>query len=100
MGAMIRKMKSGDTLTDPGKLWDLANAATQALTVDTGIGSVDRLTELAQELARVDPKNISFVTLPVVDNPNETVKAIRRPRRGPGPAAPVHAPQRHLAHRV
>ncbi|OII68555.1 MULTISPECIES: LCP family protein [unclassified Streptomyces] len=75
MSAMIRKMKSGDTLTDPGKLWDLANAATQALTVDTGIGSVDRLTELAQELAKVDPKNISFVTLPVVDNPNETVKA-------------------------
>lgn len=75
LGSMLRKMKSGDTLTDPGKLWDLANAATKALTVDTGIGSVKKLITLAKDLKQVDPKNVSFVTLPVLDNPDEVTKA-------------------------
>ena len=40
LGSLMRKMSSGDTLTSPTKLIDLAEAATKALTVDTGIGSV------------------------------------------------------------
>ncbi|MEV0035593.1 LCP family protein [Streptomyces sp. NPDC050804] len=75
LSSMIRKMKSGDTLTNPKKLFGLAEAATKALTVDTGIGSIDKLSGLAKELAKVDPKNITFTTLPVVDNPAEVVKA-------------------------
>ncbi|MFJ5217932.1 LCP family protein [Streptomyces sp. NPDC088354] len=71
LGSMIREMKSGDTLSDPGKLFKLANAATSALTVDTGIGSVAKLTGLAKDLSKVDPKNITFTTLPVKDNPAE-----------------------------
>ncbi|MER7111022.1 LCP family protein [Streptomyces sp. NPDC000229] len=75
LGSMIRKMKSSETLTSPSKLMDLAEAATQALTVDTGIGSINKLQDLGSELAKVNPKNITFTTLPVVDNPAETVKA-------------------------
>ncbi|MFF3257345.1 LCP family protein [Actinacidiphila glaucinigra] len=71
LGSMIREMKSGDTLTDPRKLFKLANAATKALTVDTGIGGVGKLTDLARDLSRVDPKHITFTTLPVKDNPTE-----------------------------
>ncbi|MFD9286941.1 LCP family protein [Streptomyces sp. NPDC060030] len=71
IGSMIRQMKSDDTLTDPGKLFELADAATKALTVDSGIGSIKKLTSLAQELGRIDTKNITFVTLPVKDNPAE-----------------------------
>ncbi|MEU5402189.1 LCP family protein [Streptomyces sp. NPDC005963] len=68
LGSMIRKMKSGDTLTSPTKMWDLANAATKALTVDTGIGSIKKLQDLGMELAKVNPKNITFATIPVLDN--------------------------------
>lgn len=75
LGSLIRKMKSSDTLTSPTKLWDLATAATKALTVDTGIGSIEKLRDLGTELAKVNPKNISFTTLPVIDNPTEVVKA-------------------------
>ncbi|GAA4917031.1 LCP family protein [Streptomyces coeruleoprunus] len=75
MSSMIRKMKSSDTLTSPSKMLDLADAATKALTVDTGIGSVNKLKDLGLEIAKVDPKNVTFATLPVVDNPAETVKA-------------------------
>lgn len=71
IGSMIRRMKSDDTLSDPGKLFDLADAATKALTVDYGIGSINKLTSLARELGRIDTKNITFVTMPVKDNPAE-----------------------------
>ncbi|MFI1966994.1 LCP family protein [Streptomyces pathocidini] len=75
LSSMIRKMKSGGTLTNPGKLLDLATAATKALTVDTGIGSIDKLRQLAQDVGKVDPKHVSFATVPVIDNPAERVKA-------------------------
>ncbi|MEU5343456.1 MULTISPECIES: LCP family protein [unclassified Streptomyces] len=75
LGSLMRKMSSSDTLTSPGKLLKLAEAATKALTVDTGIGKVSTLKDVALELKKVPPKNISFTTVPVVDNPAETVKA-------------------------
>ncbi|MGW3244879.1 LCP family protein [Streptomyces sp. NPDC001070] len=71
LASMIRQMKSGDTLSNPAKLFKLANAATSSLTVDTGIGGVGKLTDLAKDLSRVDPAHITFTTLPVVDNPAE-----------------------------
>jgi LCP family protein required for cell wall assembly len=73
LGALARKMTSSDTLTNPSKLLDLAEAATKALTVDTGIGSVSTLKDVALELKKVPPKNISFVTVPVRDNPADGV---------------------------
>lgn len=76
LSSMIRKIKSGDTLTDPSKLYKLGNAATKALTVDTGIGSVKKLTDLAQDLKRVDTSNITFATVPVLDNPQDPATVI------------------------
>ncbi|MFI5809051.1 LCP family protein [Streptomyces sp. NPDC051561] len=73
LSSMIRKMKSSETLTNPAKLYSLADAATQAMTVDSGIGSIAKLKSLAEEVAKVDPKNITFTTLPVLDNPAEPV---------------------------
>ncbi|MFF0430428.1 LCP family protein [Streptomyces sp. NPDC004520] len=86
LSSMIRQMKSDETLTDPGKLYDLANAATSALTVDSGIGSLTKLEALARELSSIDTKNISFTTLPVIDNPAEKIRATVVPD-------PVKAPQ-------
>jgi LCP family protein required for cell wall assembly len=68
LSSLIRKMKSSDTLSSPSKMWDLAEAATKALTVDDGIGKISRLRDLGMELSKVDPKNITFATVPVVDN--------------------------------
>ncbi|MFF4276780.1 LCP family protein [Streptomyces sp. NPDC001536] len=75
MSSLMRKMTSGDTLTSPTKLIKLANAATKALTVDTGIGKASTLKDVALELKKVPMKNISFTTVPVKDNPAEVVKA-------------------------
>ncbi|MFH8984867.1 LCP family protein [Streptomyces varsoviensis] len=71
LSSMMRKMKSGGTLTNPAKLYDLADAATKSLTVDTGIGSVSKLTSVAKDLSKVDLKHVSFVTVPVLDNPED-----------------------------
>ncbi|MFD7867634.1 LCP family protein [Streptomyces sp. NPDC059783] len=71
LASMIREMKSSDTLTSPTKLYKLADAATKALTVDSAINSVPKLTTLAKELTKIDTKNITFVTMPVIDNPEE-----------------------------
>ncbi|MEU6005793.1 LCP family protein [Streptomyces sp. NPDC047453] len=75
LSSLMRKMTSGDTLTNPTKLFKLANAATKALTVDKGIGNVNTLMDVAQELKKVPTKNITFLTVPVVDNPAEKVRA-------------------------
>ncbi|MEE1755972.1 LCP family protein [Streptomyces sp. SP18CS02] len=75
LSSMIRQMKSDETLTSPTKMYGLAEAATKALTVDSGIGSIKKLTELAGELSKIDTKNITFATVPVRDNPAERVKA-------------------------
>ncbi|WP_030846631.1 LCP family protein [Streptomyces sp. NRRL F-4474] len=75
LGSMMREMKSKETLTSPKKFFSLAEAATKSLTVDQGLGSIDKLTDLAGELKDIDLKNITFTTLPVLDNPAEKVKA-------------------------
>ncbi|MGW5402206.1 LCP family protein [Streptomyces sp. NPDC003952] len=75
LSSMMREMKSKETLTSPKKFFSLAEAATKSLSVDSGIGSIGKLTDLAGELKNIDLKNITFTTLPVLDNPAEKVKA-------------------------
>ncbi|MBB4903236.1 LCP family protein required for cell wall assembly [Streptomyces griseostramineus] len=75
LASLMRKMSSSDTLTSPTKLVKLAEAATEALTVDEAIGKVSTLKDVALELKKVPTKNISFTTVPVKDNPAEKVKA-------------------------
>jgi LCP family protein required for cell wall assembly len=81
LGSMVRKMKSSDTLTDPDKLYDLAKAATKALTVNKQIGTIDKLIDLAKDLRRVDTDNITFLTTPVVDNPENTNTLLLHPTK-------------------
>ncbi|MEV6385440.1 LCP family protein [Streptomyces sp. NPDC051773] len=68
LSSMIRQMKSKDTLTDPTKVLDLAEAATSALSVDSRISDIKKLASLGQEVGKVKTKNITFTTVPVVDN--------------------------------
>ncbi|MFE9728807.1 LCP family protein [Streptomyces sp. NPDC005794] len=70
VASMMRQLKE-DTLSSPTKMLDVAEAATNALTVDKGIGSAGKLVTLARELGKIDLKNITLMTMPVVDNPDE-----------------------------
>ncbi|WP_079001161.1 LCP family protein [Streptomyces sp. AS58] len=75
LSALMRKLKSNDTLTSPGKMLKLAEAGTEALTVDSQLDSIGKLKDLGLELGKLNVKNLAFTTVPVRDNPAETVKA-------------------------
>ncbi|MFD7242570.1 LCP family protein [Streptomyces massasporeus] len=75
LGSMMRKLKSNDTLTSPSKMIKLAEAGTKALTVDSQISTIKKLADLGAELGKFDTKNLTFATVPVVDNPAEKIKA-------------------------
>ncbi|WP_374230825.1 LCP family protein [Streptomyces sp. UNOC14_S4] len=71
MNAMVRQLKSGAKLTDPGQLTDLAESATKALTVDKDLGSVKKLYDLADDLKDVPSGRITMTTMPWVSDPQD-----------------------------
>ncbi|MFE2336209.1 LCP family protein [Streptomyces coelicoflavus] len=71
LSSLMRKLKSNDTLTSPTKMVKLAEAATEALTVDSKLDSIGKLKDLGMELGKLDTKNLTFATVPVIDNPAE-----------------------------
>ncbi|MFE0208477.1 LCP family protein [Streptomyces sp. NPDC058985] len=83
LSALMRKLKSNDTLTSPSKMLKLAEAGTEALTVDSKLDSIGKLKDLGLELGKLNTKNLTFTTVPVVDNPAETVKATVVLKEGP-----------------
>jgi LCP family protein required for cell wall assembly len=70
MNSMVRQLKAGTKLTDPGKLRNLSESATNALTVDHGIGTVDKLYDLGNDLKRVPTRRITMATMPWRYGPN------------------------------
>ncbi|MER6104869.1 LCP family protein [Streptomyces sp. NPDC001832] len=66
MNSMVRELRKGTKLTDPGKLTSLAEAAIDALTVDKGLDTVKKLYDLAGELQKAPTKRITMTTMPNV----------------------------------
>ncbi|MFB7655806.1 MULTISPECIES: LCP family protein [unclassified Streptomyces] len=83
LSALMRKLKSNDTLTSPSKMLKLAEAGTEALTVDSKLDSIGKLKDLGLELGKLNTKNLTFTTVPVIDNPAEKVKATVVLKEGP-----------------
>ncbi|MEU5594724.1 LCP family protein [Streptomyces sp. NPDC020298] len=87
MNAMVRQLRENATLSNPGKLKDLAETATTALTVDNGLGTVKKLYDLSKELKKVPTKRITMTTMPweyesptsgrVVPKPGDAEKLFR-----------------------
>ncbi|MFH8776487.1 LCP family protein, partial [Streptomyces sp. NPDC017958] len=76
LSAMIRKFKSAGTLTDPAAVYDLADAATKALTVDDGLGTVKKLIALAADLNKVPTKRMTFTTMQTGSDPNDSNRVV------------------------
>ncbi|MEU8852997.1 LCP family protein [Streptomyces sp. NPDC048564] len=64
MNSMVRELRKNAKLSNPGKLRALAEAATNALTVDPGLGTVAKLYDLAGELKKVPTSRITMTTMP------------------------------------
>jgi anionic cell wall polymer biosynthesis LytR-Cps2A-Psr (LCP) family protein len=74
--ALLDRMASTDLLTDPAKLYDVADAVTGSLTTDTGLDSLGELMSLGQSLKGLSSDAVRTVTMPVVtapSNPNRVV---------------------------
>ena len=65
---MIRKMKSERHAHRPDEGGEARRGRHQALTVDSKIDNIKKLASLGQEVGKVKTKNITFTTVPVVDN--------------------------------
>jgi hypothetical protein len=67
--SLIQKVESEGVLGNPVQLYDIANTATQAVTVDPGLGSIPKLLSLAETLRHLHTKDVNFVTMPTVVDP-------------------------------
>ncbi|WP_069816258.1 LCP family protein [Streptomyces sp. TP-A0874] len=79
MSSMVRQLKAGTKLTDPGKLRKLAEAATKALTVDEGLGTVKKLYDLGEDLKQVPTERITMVTMPWTQDPQDPAHVVPKP---------------------
>lgn len=68
LSSMLRKLESAGTLLNPTKDYALAETATSALTVDSGLGVRD-LASLALMGAKIPTDHITFVTMPTKVDP-------------------------------
>ncbi len=82
LAALFARLKGGGILHDATAALPLAEAATKALTVDTGLGSVGRLVDLAQEFGKVPGDRITFTTMQNVQDPADHARVVA----GPGAA--------------
>ncbi|MFJ9564713.1 LCP family protein [Streptomyces fuscichromogenes] len=76
LSAMIRKFKSAGTLTDPTAVYSLADAATKALTVDDGLGTVKKLIALADDVNKVPTKRMTFTTMQTAPDPQNSNRVV------------------------
>ncbi|MEU1295036.1 LCP family protein [Streptomyces sp. NPDC005840] len=76
LSAMIRKFKSAGTLTDPTAVYALADAATKALTVDDGLGSVKKLIALAADVNKVPTRRMTFTTMQTAPDPSDSDRVV------------------------
>ncbi|HEU0206137.1 MAG TPA: LCP family protein [Pseudolysinimonas sp.] len=64
LSALVRKIKSSDTLNNIGKLYAIAQAATQHITLSQNFTHLDTLVSVALVLKNIPLQNIVFVQYP------------------------------------
>ena len=64
LSALVRKLKSAETLSDPGKLFGLANVAASSMELSSRLASVDTMVSIALALKDIPLENVKFVTYP------------------------------------
>ncbi len=64
MSSLMRTLQSGGTLTDPAKLYGLAQVATKAMSLSSSLASIDTMVSMALVLKDIPTENITFVQYP------------------------------------
>ncbi|MER6100334.1 LCP family protein [Streptomyces sp. NPDC001728] len=76
MKAFIDQVKSVGVLTNPTKLYGLADAATKAITPDSELDSVQELMGFAKGLSGIGAQNVHMVTMPVEYDPRDPNRVV------------------------
>ncbi|WP_437109329.1 LCP family protein [Streptomyces sp. enrichment culture] len=67
--ALLERIAEQDLLTDPVKLYEVADAVTGSLTTDTGLDSLGELTGFGRSLGGLSSADVTTLTMPVVPAP-------------------------------
>ncbi|MEU3890827.1 LCP family protein [Streptomyces sp. NPDC029041] len=74
--ALLEQIASQDLLTDPAKLYRVADTVTAGLTTDTGLDSLAELTGLGQSLHGLSASGVRTVMMPVVQAPSDPNRVV------------------------
>ncbi|MFD3904374.1 LCP family protein [Streptomyces sp. CB04723] len=80
--ALIDQTRSVGVFSSPKKLYGLADAATKAVTTDSGLGSVKKLTGFANGLRGLGADDVHMVTLPVEYDPADPNRVLPQEEAG------------------
>ncbi|WP_411700975.1 LCP family protein [Conyzicola sp.] len=64
LSSLVRTLKSGETLGDPLKIYNLAKAATANMTLSQGFSNLDTLASIALALKDIPLESVTFVQYP------------------------------------
>ncbi|GAA3296232.1 LCP family protein [Streptomyces cinereospinus] len=67
--ALVEQVRDIGLFTSPKKLYDLADTATDAITTDSALGSVDALMSFASGLKGISAAKLTMITMPVRYDP-------------------------------
>ena len=79
ISAMIAKVYSAGTLTNPVRLYNFLNAATSSLSTDSGFAHLKELASLGSSLKNIGLDKIKFVTVPNLPWPQDPNRLIFAP---------------------
>jgi len=66
LSSLTRKMKDDGTLSNPGKMLEIADVVTKNLTIDEGMASIPTLLTVGNRLKDIDVGKVAFVAVPTV----------------------------------
>jgi LCP family protein required for cell wall assembly len=74
--SLLEQIASTNLLTDPAKLYEVADSVTASLTTDTGLDSLTELMSLGQSLKGLSSSEVRTVTMPVVTAPSDPNRVV------------------------
>jgi len=83
MSAMIRKLKSAETLSNPVTVYALANAGLKNMLLSSNMANVQFLQALAGTVKDIDLNRINFVQYPTVTDPAQPGRLVPDSVNGP-----------------
>lgn len=64
LSSLVRKLKSSETLSDPLKVYAIAQAATSSMQLSSGLRQIDNMLSIAAKLKDIPLENVTFVQFP------------------------------------